>query len=306
MLFLQINFSFNLNIELSTAASIIQPIELEVFDEKKIKLFIKRDDLIHPFISGNKWRKLKYVLHDAREKDKSMLATVGGAYSNHLLAVACAGATFGFKTTGFVRGEELEIKNPVLKMCHLFGMRLIFIARNDYREKELFYTKYFGDNNEVYYVPEGGSCLEALPGVAELIDELPVTYDHIFTASGTGGTLAGLAQGVANRKLKTKVHGIAVIKGGEYLNQEIQKWIGDIPFHLHTNYHRGGYGKTDNPLIVFARNFAKNTGTIIEPIYTAKMLMAIIALATEDYFEPNANILCLHTGGVWAGNGLLF
>lgn len=201
MLFLQINFISNLKIELSTAASIIQPIELELFEEKQIKLFIKRDDLIHPFISGNKWRKLKYVLYDARLKGKQMLATFGGSYSNHLLAVACAGATFGFKTTGFVRGEELEIKNPVLKMCHLFGMRLIFIARNDYREKELFYTKYFGDNNDIYYVPEGGSCLEALPGVAELIDELPVTYDHIFTASGTGGTLAGLAQGVANGKL---------------------------------------------------------------------------------------------------------
>lgn len=292
--------------ELNPLASIIEPIELSVFAEKGIEVFMKRDDLIHPFISGNKWRKLKYVLRDARDKQKTMLATFGGAFSNHLLAVACAGATFGFKTTGFVRGEELEIKNPVLKMCHLFGMRLIFIPRNDYRDKEIVYQKYFNNDPSVYFVPEGGSCLEALPGVAEIIGELTDTYDEIFTASGTGGTLAGLALGVHQQQLSTRVNGIAVIKGGEYLNQEIKNWIGEIPFQLHTQFHRGGYGKTDNELIVFARNFARNSGIVIEPIYTAKMLMALIQLAGEDYFKPGSKILTIHTGGVWGGNGLLF
>ena len=292
--------------ELNTLASIIEPIQLPIFTEKGMEVFMKRDDLIHPFISGNKCRKLKYVLRDAREKQKTMLATFGGAFSNHLLAVACAGATFGFKTTGFVRGEELEIKNPVLKMCHLFGMRLIFIPRNDYRDKEIVYQKYFNNDPSVYFVPEGGSCLEALPGVAEIIGELPNTYDEIFTASGTGGTLSGLALGVHQHQLTTIVNGIAVIKGGEYLIQEIKNWIGDIPFQLHTQFHRGGYARTDNELVVFARNFARNTGIVIEPIYTAKMLIAIIQLAEENYFKPGSKILTIHTGGVWGGNGLLF
>jgi 1-aminocyclopropane-1-carboxylate deaminase len=292
--------------DLNTSASVIQPITMDVFNEKQLNVFMKRDDLIHPFVSGNKWRKLKYVLHDAVQKQKTSLATFGGAFSNHLLAVACAGAMYGFKTTGFVRGEELDIKNPVLKMCHLFGMRLIFIARSDYREKEVLYSKFFNNDQSVYYIPEGGSCLEAMDGVAELIEELTGIYDHIFTATGTGGTLAGLAKGINNKNLGTEVHGIAVIKGGEYLNGEIRNWIGDLPYTLHLDFHRGGYAKTDNELVLFARNFARNTGIVIEPIYTAKMLIAAVQLAQENYFKPGSSILCIHTGGVWGGNGLLF
>lgn len=279
---------------------------MDVFQEKQLSVYFKRDDLIHPFISGNKWRKLKYVLHDAHQKNKTSLATFGGAFSNHLLAVACAGATFGFKTIGFVRGDELEIKNPVLRMCHLFGMRLIFIARNEYRDKEVLYAKYFKHDDSIYFVPEGGSCLEALPGVAEIVDELTESYDHIFTASGTGGTLAGLAVGVASKALKTQVHGIAVIKGGDYLNQEIQKWIAHTPYTLHTDFHRGGYAKTDHELVLFTRNFARHTGIVIEPIYTAKMLMGVMQLSRDDYFKPGSKILCIHTGGIWGGIGLAF
>ncbi len=293
-------------IDFNTSASVVQALNLNAFKEKNLTLFMKRDDLIHPFISGNKWRKLKYILRDAQQNQKTALATFGGAYSNHLLAVACAGAMYGFRTTGFVRGEELEIKNPVLKMCHLFGMRLIFIARGDYREKEVFYSKYLNNAADTYLIPEGGSCHEAIPGVAEIIEELPALYDHIFTATGTGGTVAGLARGAADKKLATLVHGIAVIKGAEYLNNEIFKWIGDLPYQLHLNFHRGGYAKTDNELVVFARNFARNTGIVIEPIYTAKMLLAMVQLAEEDYFKPGSRILCIHTGGVWGGNGLLF
>ncbi len=291
---------------MNTSSSVIQPLSLDVFQQKKIQVSIKRDDLIHPFISGNKWRKLKYVLRDAKEKQKTTLATFGGAFSNHLLAVASAGATFGFKTVGFVRGDELDIKNPVLKMCHLFGMRLIFVARDEYRNKDVLFAKYFDTNKSVYFVPEGGSCMKALPGVAEILDELTDTYDYLFTASGTGGTLAGLAKGVADKHLATKVNGIAVIKGGEYLNHEIEKWIGNTPYTLHTNFHRGGYAKTDNELVLFARNFSRKTGIVIEPIYTAKMIMAVMELASQDYFEPDSKVLCIHTGGIWGGIGLLF
>jgi 1-aminocyclopropane-1-carboxylate deaminase len=293
-------------INLNTSASVIQPLLLDAFERKQIHVFMKRDDLIHPFISGNKWRKLKHVLSEARSEDKTTLATFGGAFSNHLLAVACSGAMFGFKTVGFVRGEEIEVKNPVLKMCHLFGMRLIFISRGDYRDKEAIYKRYLAEEDNVYYIPEGGSCAEALPGVGEVIEELPEVYDQIFVPTGTGGTLAGLALAVRDKLLPTEVHGITVIKGGEYLHREIEAWTGMVPYHLHTNFHRGGYAKTDNELIVFARNFIRNTGIMIEPIYTGKMLMALVQLAEENHFKPKSRILCIHTGGVWGGNGLLF
>jgi len=295
-----------LEFQLNTSASSTQELQLKNFIEKDLRLFLKRDDLIHPFISGNKWRKLKYILYAARSKGKSSLVTFGGAFSNHLLAVACAGAIFKFRTTAFVRGEEIEIRNPVLKMCHLFGMRLIFISRGNYKQKDKVFDKYFGDEEDYYLIPEGGSCMEALEGVGELIDELPFEFDYIFTSSGTGGTLAGLAKGIYDRQWNCEVNGIAVIQGAEYLNSEIRNWIGDIPYRLHTEYHRGGYAKTDNELIVFARNFIRETGIVIEPVYTAKMLIGLNQLVSKNYFRKGSKILCLHTGGVWGGNGLLF
>ncbi len=296
-----------MDIELNVLGSILQPLELKDVNTPGLSFFVKRDDLIHPFISGNKWRKLKYVLKEARQRQAETLITFGGAYSNHLLAVACAGATFGFKTAGFVRGQELDIKNPVLKMCHLFGMRLIFITREQYRDKEQLMQKYFGNDPSAFFIPEGGSNALALPGVAELLDELPFEPDHIITAAGTGGTMAGLAYGVAKKGWKTEVHGIAVIKGASYLNAEIEKWAGvALHYHLHDTLHRDGYAKTDNELVVFCRTMARNTGMVIEPVYTAKMMMGTIALANEGRFAPGSKVVCLHTGGVWAGVGLLF
>lgn len=296
-----------MEIDLNILGSILQPLTLKEVSAPDLSFYVKRDDLIHPFMSGNKWRKLKYVLADAREKEAETLVTFGGAYSNHLLAVACAGATFGFKTAGFVRGQELDIKNPVLKMCHLFGMRLIFISREQYRDKEQLMQKYYGNTSGAYYIPEGGSSALALQGVAELLDELPFEPDHIITAAGTGGTMAGLAYGVQGKGWKTEVHGIAVIKGAAYLNEEIERWSGQkLHYHLHETLHRGGYGKSDNELVVFARNMARNTGMVIEPVYTAKMMMGTIQLANEGHFTPGSKIVCMHTGGVWAGVGLLF
>ena len=148
----------------------VEEIDDPLFRSKQVQVFVKRDDLIHPFISGNKWRKLKYLLKKAAAEDKNHLVTFGGAWSNHLLATACAGAKFGFKTTGIVRGEP--VKNQLLTFCGLFGMNLEFTDRASYRDKKALFYKYFRDEERALFIDEGGAGAEAGQGCSELISEL--------------------------------------------------------------------------------------------------------------------------------------
>jgi len=281
----------------------VQRIRNNLFDEKGINLHIKRDDLIHPLISGNKWRKLKYVLQKARNENKSQLVTFGGAYSNHLLATAAAGAMFGFKATGFVRGEEVE--NYHLFLCKLYGMRLIFVSRDAYREKPALFKKYFGSDTDAFFIDEGGASPEAAKGCSELIGELTDTYDHLFCACGTGTTAAGIINGITGHKLPTSFHGIPVFKNGGFIKDEIDKYLlQPAPFQLHLDYHFGGYAKTTPQLITFIQDFIAHTGLLIDPVYTGKMVYAIFNLATQDRFPPGSKILAIHTGGIWGLLGM--
>lgn len=269
-----------------------------------VKLFLKRDDLIHPFISGNKWRKLKFHLLKAEENQKTHLITFGGAYSNHILATAAAGAKFNFKTTAFVRGEK--VKNPTLAFCKLFGMELIFVSREDYKEKLKLYDQHFANNDQTYFIDEGGFGSEAELGCREIIKELSQEYDHIFCAAGTGATSAGIINQIHLQDLKTQFHMIPVLKGGAFLKEDIQKLlIKNIPFHLHQDYHFGGYAKTQPQLINFIKDFTSKTGVLIDPVYTGKALFAILDLASKNTFEKGAKILMIHTGGIFGTLGLL-
>ncbi len=168
------------------------------------RLWVKRDDLIDPYISGNKWRKLKYLLQDAAAKKKTHLVTFGGAYSNHLVATAAACARAHLKSTAFVRGEE--VSNEMLLLCKLFGMQLIFTDRLSYKDKPLLFKLYFGNDPDVYFVDEGGASPEAVRGCAEIIAELPTDAGHLFCAAGTGTTAAGLLKGIHDTGLKTQLH----------------------------------------------------------------------------------------------------
>jgi|SRR5690606_26158036 len=273
-------------------------LDLQLFQDKGIQVDIKRDDMIHPFISGNKWRKLKYVLHSAVTKGKTHLVTFGGAWSNHLLATACAGARFGFKTTGIVRGEE--VSNPVLSLCKVFGMHLIFVARSAYRDKYALFNAYFGGDKQAYFIDEGGYSALGAEGCREIIGELAEAYDHIFCACGTGTTLAGLVMEKRNKHLATTLHGISVLAGGNFLREAILKLYPSETddFYLHTDYHFGGYAKSNEILTTFIRWFCSNTGILIEPIYTGKLFYAVFDLVTNDYFKPGDKILAIHTGGV--------
>jgi 1-aminocyclopropane-1-carboxylate deaminase len=261
------------------------------------QIWVKRDDLIDPYISGNKWRKLKYILLDAKAKQKTHLVTFGGAYSNHLVATAAAGAINDLKTTAFVRGED--VTNEMLMLCKLFGMQLIFVDREQYRQKELLFNQYFKDDGQAYFIGEGGASEEAVYGCAEIINELTETYDYIFCAAGTGTTGAGLLRGINTAKLATQLHVIPVLKGGDFISTEIARYEKDTcKLHIHTDYHFGGYAKTTPELIEFIKAFTANTGLLIDPVYTAKMFYAIYDLINKGHLKKDAKILAIHTGGL--------
>ena len=261
------------------------------------KLFVKRDDLIDPYISGNKWRKLKYILARAKEENKTHLVTFGGAYSNHLVATAAAASRSGLTATAFVRGEE--VKNEMLLLCSLFGMKLIFTDRESYRDKQKLFQQHFANDTQAYFIDEGGASAEATIGCSEIIGELTETYDHIFCAAGTGTTAAGLLQGIQRHNLKTKLHIIPVLKGASFIKDEITKYT-PLSSHLelHHNYHFGGYAKTTPELIEFIKTFTAQTGLLLDPVYTAKMFYAILDLHQKGIIGTDENVLAVHTGGL--------
>lgn len=281
----------------NTAASTEQKIHLPLFDQKQVEVWMKRDDLLHPFVSGNKYRKLKYLAADAKQLGKNHLVTFGGAYSNHLVATASAGAALGLKTTSIVRGEE-ALNNPMLSICRLYGMELKQVSRDLYRNKDKAFSSFFSDNNtDVYRIEEGGYSALGAKGCKDLLGELKQPYQHIFCAVGTGTTLAGLINGA---DANTTINGVVVLKGAEYIKGEIDSLLPQPKaYTLHHNFHFGGYGKFDKEVIDFIKRYAVQTGVLLDPVYTAKMMLGLLQLVEQDYFAPNTKILAIHTGGLW-------
>lgn len=267
-----------------------------LYQEKSIEVHMKRDDMIHPFISGNKWRKLKYNILNARNLDCSTLVTFGGAWSNHILAVACAAASYGFASKAFIRGEP--ITNPVLGMCKLFGMELIFVSRGDYRDKPKLFQSLRGQER-YFMIDEGGAGSAGAQGCAELLEELTGIYDHIFVAAGTGTTAAGIALGIAQLDLHSILHIVPVLKGGTFIEDEmISLNVPTTHCRFHLDYHFGGYAKVKPPLLSFVADFVRQTGIMIEPTYTGKALFGLHDLIEKGAFEKGCRILFVHTGGL--------
>lgn len=281
----------------------VEEIKHPLFDGKQVKVFVKRDDLIHPFISGNKWRKLKYILLKAKAENKNHLVTFGGAFSNHLVATACAAAKFGFKSTGIVRGENVQ--NEVLLFCRLFGMELQFVDRIPYRNKEQLFKEKFSGDDQAFFINEGGAGPEGIKGCAELMDEFDDTYDHIICAAGTGTTAAGILNGIKKQGLNTQLHVIPVLKNAGFIENEITRNIAEpANLKLHLNYHFGGYAKTDPELFRFMQSFASATGILTDPVYTGKLFYALVDLITTNYFKPHSKMLTIHTGGLLGITGM--
>ncbi len=294
----------------------LQPVKHPILDFLQLRLSVKRDDLLHPEISGNKWRKLKYNLLEARRQRVNHIISFGGAYSNHLHALAAAGFHFGFQTTAIVRGESRYADNPTLKQCAAWGMELQFVTRQEYKKRAepVYLQSLQASYPNALIVPEGGSSQSALPGVAEAVQEIfqqaehPV--DHIITATGSGGTLAGIIAGVRQHHPKTLATGIAVLKNAHYLNQEITSLLKDsrcgqqTQWRLQTEFHHGGYARVPGKLLDFCEQFTRQTGIPVEPIYTGKMFYGLFQLIEQGYFEQGQHIVALHTGGLQGLKGL--
>jgi 1-aminocyclopropane-1-carboxylate deaminase len=283
-------------IEIANPFSPIETLNIDAAKNAGVEILLKREDLSHPFISGNKWRKLKYYLIDARLQQKSILATFGGAYSNHLLATACAGAKYGFKSIGFVRGNK--VSNHMLQLCKLFGMDLYFVSYADYAKHKLEIAKkqLLHVLNEVYFINEGGSGLLGEKGVSEIIDEVKNKTDVLFCAIGTGSTFAGLLHGVNKQKLNIQLHGILVLKGMEESLEHRFKSYG-LNYTLHNQYNFGGYAKVNPVLKTFVQEMAANTGVLFDYVYEAKMMYGLIDLIKQGCFKQGTRIMALHNGG---------
>jgi len=268
---------------------------------RHVRMYLKRDDLIHPELTGNKWRKLKYNLDAASSYGAKTLLTFGGAYSNHIRAVAAAGHYFDFGTVGVIRGEERLPLNETLAYATAKGMRLTYMDRTTYREKAEPWViarlrMHFGD---FYLIPEGGSNALALPGCAELVDEIAVPFDVICCPVGTGGTLAGIASAL---KPGQRAVGVSVLKGGGFLNRNVAELQAEAldevtdNWTIETEFHHGGYAKSCSELESFIARFEREHGLELDAIYTGKMMFAVFELIERGEFAPGTRIVAVITG----------
>jgi 1-aminocyclopropane-1-carboxylate deaminase len=281
----------------------VQQIHSPLLKQHNINLFVKRDDLIHPEISGNKWRKLKYNLLSAQQKNKQTLLTFGGAYSNHIHATAAVGKYFNFNTIGIIRGEEYQPLNPTLNDASNWGMQLDYVTRKQYRLKNSagFINNLEEKYGDFYLIPEGGNNELALQGCAEILDELEDNYHTICVDCGTGATLAGMISGVNKT---TQLLGFSVLKNADFLYRDINELLAHRKKHTSNNwainldYHFGGFAKTTPELFKFIKTFKKEHDIQLEPVYTGKMFYGIFELIKQGHFKSNSKILVIHTGGL--------
>jgi len=279
--------------------------KLQITFPNSISVTIKREDLIHAVVSGNKFRKLKYNLLQAKTENKKTLLTFGGAFSNHIAAVAFAAKENGFQSVGIIRGDELRDKiaqNPTLKFAQECGMQFEFVSRDAYRFKnesaflEDLKLK-FGD---FFLIPEGGTNALAIQGCQEILTAEDREFDYICCAVGTGGTISGIINSALPHQ---KVLGFPALKG-DFLQDEIRIFVQNKNWELITEYHFGGYGKINEDLIRFINQFYNDNQIPLDPIYTGKMVFGVIDLIQKNYFPAQSNILLIHTGGIQGIQGM--
>jgi len=276
-----------------------------LFPSSQIDLSIKREDLIHPLISGNKFRKLKYNLAECKKQRLQKMLTFGGAFSNHIAAVAALGQEYEIETIGIIRGEELSKnwhQNPTLQFAADCGMQLDFISREEYTHKntEIFIKKLIEIHGDFYLLPEGGTNGLAIKGCEEILTGQDAAFDYICCAVGTGGTISGIINSI---KPHQKVLGFPALKG-DFLKEEIRKFAHNDNWTLIEGYDFGGYAKINTELIDFINRFYKETTIPLDPVYTGKMVFGVIDLIRKGYFPKDSKILMIHTGGIQGIRGM--
>ncbi|MBE8986904.1 1-aminocyclopropane-1-carboxylate deaminase/D-cysteine desulfhydrase [Nostoc sp. LEGE 12450] len=308
----------------------IQQINSEIIRSAGVDVYVLRLDLMHPWVNGNKWFKLKYNLLEAKEKNFTTLLTFGGAYSNHIYATAAAGNLFGFRTIGIIRGEERLPLNPTLSFAVQQGMQLVYMNREMYRQRntpvvEEYLQQRFG---EVFIIPEGGSNLNGVRGCMEIIGDAMSTavtersrsagyayaFDHICVACGTATTLTGIALSLHQGQ---RAIAFPVLKNGAFLAQEIESLLtnylaSDLPtpsnspasWELVCDYHFGGYARVNDELLLFSQQFTQENGILLDYVYTAKMFYGVMDLLKQGFFGKGDSLLLVHTGGLQGNVGM--
>ena len=277
------------------------------WNSDEISINVLREDLVHPYISGNKSRKLKYNIIDFKNSGKKTLVTFGGAFSNHLVATAASAKENHFDAIGIVRGEEVE--NIYLHFIKGTGMRLHFISRADYRMKsdakiivkileDLLHKKWINNMDDVFILPEGGANQAAVKGASEIMNEIPEDCNLIACACGTGATIAGISKNLLPHQ---QAFGISILKVKNYFEKEIQRMGGSInKIIVNDEYHFGGYAKKNKILLDFCDDFTEKTQIPLEPVYTGKLFFAINDLIKKDYFKKGTKVTLIHTGGIFS------
>lgn len=278
----------------------ISEIKSQLFEQNKLKIFLKPEYGNHPYVSGNKWWKLKYNLEEAIKNGNTTLLTFGGAYSNHIYATAAAARELGLKSIGIIRGEETLPLNPTLTFAKECGMRLHYVSRGDYRKKsETVFIQELKDKfGRFYLIPEGGTNALAVKGCAEFALQLndEVNFDYLCLPVGTGGTMAGMIEGLDSAR---QILGFPVLKGGEFLEKEIKRFTTkEGNWQLTHDYHFGGYAKSTAELEKFKTEFEKEFNLPLDLIYTSKMMFGVVDLVKKGFFKKGSTILVLHTGGL--------
>jgi 1-aminocyclopropane-1-carboxylate deaminase len=277
----------------------IQKLESPFLTKLEVELWVKRDDLTHEAISGNKARKLKYNFLKAKVLNKKTLITFGGAYSNHIYALAAAAKLFGFESIGIIRGDELnEQSSPTLRYASEAGMKLHFVNRTAYRDKVALTQSYESDQS--FVIPEGGSNELALIGCSEMMDEVLVKIKptHFCLSAGTGGTTAGV---LSNDNYTGATYCFPVLKNGGFIKDEIEALLQkpiNKPFNLFTDYHFGGYAKTKPELLDFMAEFEETYDIQLEQVYTAKLFFGVFDLLKKNHFPKGSKIVLYHSGGL--------
>lgn len=290
---------------LSLKKSIVQEVAYRPEGAPAFRFWIKREDLLHEHISGNKYRKLRYNLEQAKADKHDTLLTFGGAFSNHIAATAAAGNELGFKTIGVIRGDELADEkdlNPTLNFARSQGMQFVYMDRQTYRKKTdaAFIAQLHEEFGRFYLVPEGGTNALAVKGCEEILTEDDKDYDYISVAIGTGGTISGIINVAAENQ---KVLGFPALKG-DFLADEIKKYVTNTENWRLYNYHFGGFAKIDKKLITFINDFKKQTGVQLDPVYTGKMAYGVIDMLKRATLSSKAKILMIHTGGLQGIQGM--
>jgi len=286
-----------------------------LFSENNINVLLKRDDLIHPIISGNKWRKLKFNVEKYKALNAKAILTFGGAYSNHIAACAKLCSDFEIPSIGIIRGDELnENSNETLMAASKNGMKLIFTSREEYalREEKYYHEELRRRHGHVYIVPEGGANYYGVLGCTEIMKEVEQHVDYVFCAAGTATTVAGVLLG-SNAQVKA----VSALKGGSFLKDNVLLRLKEFGyakeeisesmsnFELLDEFHFGGYAKHSSELIEFMKDFRETCEVELDYIYTAKMMYALFDQIKTRKIEKNSTVLAIHTGGLQGNKAIV-